>query len=96
MQRATTSPELAAGLIPVANEALAGLAARVTRAGEAGQLGGRGVRDVVVEFHALCEGLAAVELRGPLPAGREEELWRDALTLLVRGFASPARAASTP
>ena len=47
------------------------------------------MRDAVRGFHALCEGLAAIELRGLLPAGDEERIWRDALSALVRGFADP-------
>ena len=45
------------------------------------------MRQATSAFHALCEGLAALELRGLLPAGREEAAWRDALGALVAGFA---------
>lgn len=38
-------------------------------------------------FHALCEGLAALELRGVLTADTAEDVWRDALSALVAGFA---------
>ncbi len=102
------SMEIVAGFRAGAAEALAGLKARVERVEAGGLLGGRPVWTVVCEFHALCEGLAAVELRGQLrlapPAlvgdvvrdrddgrlaasGTEEQIWRDALTALVRGFA---------
>ena len=40
----------------------------------------------VAAFHALCEGLAAMELRSLLPDGHEARFWRDALSSLVRGF----------
>jgi AcrR family transcriptional regulator len=90
VQRTLAPPQLAAGFRAPATEALAGLRARVERLKAAGLLGRRAVRDAVCEFHALCEGLAAVELRGLMPAGREERIWRDALTALVRGFA-PAK-----
>jgi hypothetical protein len=43
--------------------------------------------DAVLAFDALTEGLATIELRGTLARGREEALWRDALEVLVRGFA---------
>jgi hypothetical protein len=43
-----------------------------------------------MEFHSLCEGLAAMELRGMLPAGEMQRIWRDALAALVRGFALPS------
>ena len=55
----------------------------------AGLLGGRSVHEAALEFHALCEGLAAVESRGMLPRGDAERLWREALGALVRGFAEP-------
>ncbi|GAC1569061.1 MAG: TetR/AcrR family transcriptional regulator [Acidimicrobiales bacterium] len=74
---------------PVA-ESFAGLQAKVKRVKDAGQLGGRTVRDAAMEFHALCEGLSAVELRGLMPPGQETRIWRDALTALVAGFATTA------
>jgi AcrR family transcriptional regulator len=67
-----------------AYEAWVGLEAKVARV----DLGGRSVNDAASSFHALCEGLAALELRGQLPAGREEAFWRDTLATLVRGFAA--------
>jgi AcrR family transcriptional regulator len=79
-------PGLAAGFLIEARDALAGLEARVARLEAAGVLGGRTVRNATREFHALCEGLAAMELRGILPRGEEERIWRDALGTLVRGF----------
>jgi hypothetical protein len=54
----------------------------------AGLLGNRSVRDAARSFHALCEGLAAMELRSLLPTGDEERIWTDALATLVRGFAT--------
>ena len=41
-----------------------------------------------LEFHALCEGLAALEERGILPADEAEHIWRDALRALVAGWAA--------
>jgi len=67
-----------------AYDAWVGLEAKVARL----ELGGRSVYDAASSFHALCEGLAALELRRMLPAGREEAFWRDALATLVRGFAA--------
>jgi AcrR family transcriptional regulator len=87
---ALPQPELAAGFRGAARDALAGLEQRVARLEAAGLLGGHGVRDATRAFHALCEGLAALELRGALPDGGEERVWRDALTCLVRGFDLPA------
>jgi AcrR family transcriptional regulator len=91
VQRALPAPELFDEFRGEAQAALAGLRKRVERLEDAGLLGERSVRDGVVAFHALCEGLASLELRGTLPAGGEERVWRDALTVLVRGFANPSR-----
>jgi len=84
-------PKLAEGFRLDARQALASLRARVGRLEESGALGGRTVVDATREFHALCEGLAGMELRSLLPAGEAERIWRDALTTLVRGFSIPRR-----
>jgi AcrR family transcriptional regulator len=87
VQQTIGSPELARDFANAAAEAFAGLEARVTRLKMAGQLADRSVRDAACEFHALCEGLAAVELRGQMTSGEEKRIWRDALTALIAGFA---------
>ena len=74
-------------------DALAGLTAKVTRLQRAHLLGGRTAADAIAYFDALCEGLADIELRGTLPPGDEERIWRDALTALLAGLALPARPA---
>jgi AcrR family transcriptional regulator len=84
-------PQLSNENRAVMSESFAGLLARVTCVKDAGLLGERTVPDTATEFHALCEGLAAVELRGLMPPGQEERIWRDALTALVSGFAVSAR-----
>lgn len=89
IQRALPDPGLFAGYVDAAREALAVLHRRVGRLEAAGRLGDRSVPDAAAEFHSLCEGLAAMELRGMFRAGEEERLWRDALRALVRGFALP-------
>ncbi len=89
VQHTLPEPGLAAGFRDVAGEALAGLTARVERLEAAGLLGDRSVRDAVRAFHALCEGLAAIELRGMLAPGDAGRIWRDALGALVRGFGVP-------
>jgi hypothetical protein len=58
----------------------------VRRVADARRLGGHNIDDATVEFHALCEGLAALELRGALGPGRGERIWRDGLTALVNGL----------
>ncbi len=87
VQRTLLSPDLAGQFRAAAAEAFAGLEARMRRLEDAGLLGPRTVGDAACEFHALCEGLAAVELRGLMPVHDEARIWRDALTALVAGFA---------
>ena len=92
VQRMLPDPVVTAEYRDTAADALAALTARVERVQAAGGLGDRTTREAVLAFHALCEGLAAVELRGLLPPGGEERVWRDALSALVHGFALPATA----
>ena len=89
IQRALPDPTLFAGYVEAAREALAVLHGRIGRLEQAGRLGDRSVSDAATEFHSLCEGLAAMELRGMLRAGEMERIWRDALGALVRGFFLP-------
>jgi AcrR family transcriptional regulator len=81
-------------LRPAQQAALAGLHQRIARLGEASGLTDRAMSEATFGFHALCEGLAALELRRVLPAGEEERIWRHALTALVSGLNrhAPARA----
>jgi AcrR family transcriptional regulator len=90
VQRAIGPPALAQEFSGAADEAFAGLATRVARVRAAGLLGNHAVRDVACEFHALCEGLAALELRGVMTHGEEARIWLEALTALVAGYAQPA------
>jgi AcrR family transcriptional regulator len=94
VQRTLLSPDLAGQFRAAAGEAFAGLEARMTRLEDSGLLGRRTVRDAACEFHALCEGLAALELRGLMPERDEARIWRDALTALVAGFAASASQSS--
>lgn len=86
VQRVAVPSELAEGFRGAANHALEGLRSRVARLADAGQLGERTLSDALCEFHALCEGLAALELRCTFPEGTEERIWRDALGALVAGW----------
>ncbi|WP_292449187.1 TetR/AcrR family transcriptional regulator [Mesorhizobium sp.] len=65
------------------------LHSRFQRLQEHRLLGGRTIDEAACQFHALCEGLAAIELRGLLPGGQEERLWRDALGALIEGLRPP-------
>jgi AcrR family transcriptional regulator len=80
---------------PAAAEALAALHRRVEPLAGAGRLGGRSVPAAATQFHALCEGLAALELRRTPLAPHPEQFWRTALHALVAGFAAPVASAGT-
>jgi AcrR family transcriptional regulator len=90
-------PSFRAGpeLTEARQRAFAQLLAKVRRVENAGLLGRKSVLEAAVEFNAMLEGLGNAELRGSilriLPAGTEEQAWRQALTTVVRGFG-----ASTP
>ena len=86
VQHVAVSPDLARGFHGAATHALDGLQGRVARLADAQRLGARAPREAVCAFHALCEGLAALELRGALPHADAERIWRDALAALVAGW----------
>ncbi len=98
IQRTAIPPETAARFRPAANAAMTELEALVERLHQQGLLGGRSVHDAACEFHALCEGLGALELRGAFVAEADAaRIWREALVALVRGFAlAPAAACAAP
>ncbi len=78
--------DVARRFAPSAGEALQhlrGLVARVVGA----ERDSREVQEATLEFHALCEGLAALELRCILPRGGEDRIWRQGITALVTGLA---------
>jgi len=87
IQRALPSPELWDQFRAAAATALSVLCARIDRVGDRSGLGGRSTLDAAWQFHALCEGLAAAELRSLAECDDLEARWRAALTALVHGFA---------
>ena len=90
VQRALPSRELWEQFRGAASEALSVLHARLRALADRDGLGGRSPSEAAWQFHALCEGLAAMELRNPGP--EDDARWRAALSALVRGFAvAPAR-----
>ena len=96
IQRLLPDPDVAVQFSAAAAETFGILEAKVQRVKDAGLLGNRTVRDAAVQYHALCEGLASVELRGALIAsGTAERVWRDALSTLVAGFATGGAANAT-
>jgi AcrR family transcriptional regulator len=72
--------------LDVAWESLNLLKERVGRV----RLSGRTVDQATLQFHALCEGMAAVELRGMRDVADWEVIWRQGFEALVAGFAQPA------
>ena len=69
-----------------ADAAFAVLVQRVARLGNADLLGEFTVTEATLQFHALCEGLATLELRGVRIAFDAERIWRAAMTSLIAGF----------
>jgi AcrR family transcriptional regulator len=90
--RDATPSQLWPNVRPNQQAALAELHQRIARLAEAGGLGDLAVSEATIEFHALCEGLATLELRGLFPAGEEERMWRHALAALVSGLNHAASA----
>jgi AcrR family transcriptional regulator len=90
VQQTVGSPVLAEQIRNAQVAAFEGLQLTVARLKDAGLLGGRTVREAAAQFHALCEGLAGLELRGQLGSSGGERVWRSALGALVVGFSLPA------
>ena|SRR5579859_859589 len=84
--RNTTPSKQWPNLRPTQQAALAGLGERIARLGRTRDRTAPATSQATIEYHALCEGLAALELRGILPTGNEEQLWRHALTALISGL----------
>ena len=72
-----------------ATAALEVLTGRVARLHEAGLLADNDVRAATLCFHAQCEGLAELELRGNFAPDDEERHWRKGLSALVAGLLQP-------
>jgi AcrR family transcriptional regulator len=69
-------------------DALAALDERFEPLVGADLLGGRSVSEASMQFHALCEGVAWIELRGNPLSPDPERFWRNAFNALVTGFAA--------
>ena len=88
IQRTLPSSQLWPQFRAAANDALAVLSQRLSRLQDKNLLAERTVAEATIQFHALCEGLAALELREALPGNDAERIWRDAFTALIAGFAA--------
>jgi AcrR family transcriptional regulator len=73
---------------PSAQRTLSMLYELMSRMDDAGRLGGRTIEQAVWQFHALCEGLAIMDLRRGISESGEETTptWADALGALVGGW----------
>ena len=70
-----------------ADHALATLLERLERLRAAGLLDSRPLLAAACQFHAICEGLAAAELRGALAhTSHPIDLWVDGLSALITGW----------
>jgi AcrR family transcriptional regulator len=87
IQRTLPSSELWPQFRAAANDALTVLSQRLSRLQESNLLAGRTVRDATIQFHSLCEGLAALELREAFSRADAERIWREALMALIAGLA---------
>jgi AcrR family transcriptional regulator len=72
-----------------ARSALDALKRRIGRVHDAGLLDGYTIDEATLHFHAMCEGLAALELRGTFSSDTADRIWREGLTVLVDGLAGP-------
>jgi len=85
-------PSLRAGpdVTAARQRAFAQLQGKIRRLEKAGVLGRTSLNEATVAIEAMMEGLANAELRGRtlpiLPAGKETQAWRQAITTLIRGF----------
>jgi AcrR family transcriptional regulator len=91
-QRVVPGLEASPELVATRQRAWEQLVAKVARLGPPGLLGDKHPSEAAVEFNAMMEGLANAELRGAvlrlLPAGDEEQTWRNALATVIRGWAA--------
>ena len=85
--RAAPDLQFDAATRAAAREGLLLLRERVIRLADAGLLDPRDVDMATTQFNALCQGLAATELRNPELLGRSPERgWRNAFETLIRGL----------
>jgi AcrR family transcriptional regulator len=94
VQQTAVGLDVSSQFRPAAWAAFQILESRFHRLRDAGQLPDRATDEAAMQFHALCEGLAALELRGVIASADADRLWREALSALLAGFAGPAPAAA--
>jgi AcrR family transcriptional regulator len=93
-QRESVTLQLATGFDIARRDALSQLIRRFDRLDGLGNLqSGQAPNQAALLFHALCEGLASLELRDTFPAEDAAQIWHTALRALVVGL-RPERPAS--
>jgi AcrR family transcriptional regulator len=86
IQQTEVPAEVTTTIVPAARRALVALHRRISRVEQSGGVGGRSLSDATVQFHSMCEGLAAVELRGLIQPTDGHRIWTDALGALIAGW----------
>ena len=86
IQQTYVAPDVARSIVPAAERALPALHRRIARLREAGRLGPRAIPEAAREFHAACEGLAALEMRCWIRPEDGHRIWHDTLSALVAGW----------
>ena len=86
IQQISVPSDVTRAIAPAAERALPALHRRIARVRDAGRLGGRTIPEAAWEFHAACEGLAALELRCTIRPEDGQRLWHDTLSALVAGW----------
>ena len=86
IQQTYVAPDVARSIVPAAERALPALHRRIARLREAGRLGYGAWTEAAREFHAACEGLAALEMRCWIRPEDGHRIWHDTLSALVAGW----------
>lgn len=86
VQHTDVAPETSRVFAEAASRALDVLKFRIGRLERANRLGRRSIDLAAAEFHALCEGLASLEMRRRFADDVASRIWNDALAALVRGW----------
>lgn len=90
------TPELRSRFDAARLDALEGLTVRMRRLEEASLLQSRTVAEATHIYHALCEGLASMDLRFEVPDSQQARLWHEAFSVLVAGLSQPAPGLGPP
>jgi AcrR family transcriptional regulator len=88
LHQVSVPPQVWARFGTSAQRALATLHQLVRRVEQDGGLAGRTLAAATWQFHSLCEGLAAMDLRSamPCPETDSQPIWADALGALLAGW----------